>query len=106
MDPGMLIPLVGTIMGCLIVLIPVTGITARIALKPIMESLARYKEIKGDEQMVALLQQRVALLEEHVHGIERSLDVLVEEAEFRRKLEAGAPAPNALPSPAERAPGI
>ena len=100
-----LIPLVAVFMGCLIVLIPVAGITARFALKPIMDSWARFREMKGtNDETVLMRERRMALLEEHLHSIERSVDLLLEDAEFRRRLEAGAPAPQALPGPAA-APG-
>lgn len=97
MNLELLIPLLAIFMGMLVVLVPVVGITARIALKPIMESWARYREMRGDDQTVAILSQRVALLEEHLHGIERSLHALHEDAEFRRQLEAGRAAAPALP---------
>ena len=36
--------IVAIVMGMLVVLIPVAGLTARFALKPVVEALARYRE--------------------------------------------------------------
>ncbi|HET7462809.1 MAG TPA: hypothetical protein VFJ82_16265 [Longimicrobium sp.] len=88
---GELIGLTVVILGGLAFLIAVAGITARISLRPIVEAMARYRELKGGDQNTRLLEQRVSLLEEHLHGIGRSVQVLVEDADFRRRLEAVAP---------------
>lgn len=76
-------------LGLMVVLIPITGLTARFALKPVMEALGRYREAQGDKQMQQLLERRVALLEEQLHSMDRSMRELQEEAEFRRELESG-----------------
>lgn len=88
---GELIGLSAVIMGGLAILIPVAGITARIALRPIVEAMARYRELKGEEVQVTLLERRMTLMEEQLHGMDRSLRLLVEDADFRRRLEASAP---------------
>ncbi len=79
--------LAGTIGGILIVLVPVAGLTARFALKPIVEAIARMRENPGGGREVAIMEQRIALLEQQVRGLEGNLDRLVEDAEFRRQLE-------------------
>lgn len=89
MDIGDLTGLVAVTLGILIVLVPVVGITARFALKPIVDAFARMKEIKGDEQKVALMEQRITLLEEHLHSIDRNVATLQEDSDFRRQLDAG-----------------
>jgi len=93
MDIGELTDLVAVTLGILIVLIPVVGLTARFALKPIVDAFARVKEIQGQEQKVALMEQRIALLEEHLHSIDRNVGALQEASDFRRKLESGAQRP-------------
>ena len=90
MDIGALTGLVAVTLGTLIVLVPVVGITARFALKPMVDAFARVKELKGEEQKVALMEQRITLLEEHLHSIDRSVGALQEDASFRRQLETGA----------------
>ena len=93
----LLIPILGVLFIGLTILVPIVGITARIALKPVMESWARYRELKGSEDAVVMLERRMALMEEHLNSIDRSVQLLLEEADFRRKLEAGGSAPAALP---------
>jgi hypothetical protein len=70
------------------VLIPVAGLTARFALKPIVEAIARMRESQTAGQEVGLLERRVALLEQQVQQIDGSVDRLAEASEFDRKLEA------------------
>ena len=87
-------------LGLMVVLIPITGLTLRFALKPVMEALGKYRESQGDRQMQQLLERRVALMEEQMHSMDRSLRELAEESEFRRELESGARTRAALPLPA------
>jgi hypothetical protein len=87
-------------LGLMTVLIPITGLTARFALKPVMEALSKYRESDSDRQMQALLERRVALMEEQLHSMDRSLRELAEESDFRRELESGKANRAALPLPA------
>jgi len=75
--------LAGTIGGILIVLVPVAGVTARFAFKPIVEAIAAMREGRDDGREVAIMEQRIDLLEQQVRGLER----LVEDTDFRRQLE-------------------
>ncbi|HYH81857.1 MAG TPA: hypothetical protein VEX86_18765 [Longimicrobium sp.] len=86
-----LIGLTAVVFFGLAVLIPVAGVTARIALKPIVEAMARYREMKGTDENTLLLERRMALMEEHINSIGRSVQVLVEDADFRRRLESQSP---------------
>ena len=87
--PGELIPLAGIIMGSLIVLIPIAGLTARFAMKPIVESMAKLRKASNQGEAVGMLERRIALLEQEVQnlsGIREDLGRLVEEMEFQRQL--------------------
>ena len=86
--PVDLAEIVAIFMGILCIMIPVAGITARFALKPIVEAIARAREMQGGSREAAILEKRVALLEQQIHSIEGSLDRLAEDSEFRRQLEA------------------
>ena len=86
-------------LGMLVVLIPITGLTARLALKPVMEALGQYREGQGDRQMQQLLERRVSLMEEQMHSMDRSLRELVEASDFHRELESPRPRAAALPLP-------
>lgn len=100
-----LIGLTAVVLGSLTVLIPIAGITARIALKPIVEAMARYREIKGSDDAVTMLERRMSLMEEQLHGMDRSLRLLVEDADFRRRLEMSAPVGAAALGPGAGAAG-
>lgn len=103
MDPTeAVVAMTAIVLGSLTVLIPITGITARVALKPLMEALGRYREMQGQNDATLLMERRLALMEEQLHGMDRALRDLSEESEFRRQLES-APrqriaAPEAVPS--------
>lgn len=87
-----IVGLAGVIMGSLIVLIPVAGLTARFAMKPIVESMAKLRQSSAQTESVNLLERRVALLEQEVQnlsGIREDLGRLVEEMEFQRQLMPG-----------------
>lgn len=89
--PVDLTAIVGIIMGMLVVLIPITGLTARFAIKPITEAIARMREGSTDRATVDLLERRIALLEQEVHGLggmREQTARLLEELEFQRQLEA------------------
>ena len=86
-------------LGMMVILIPIAGLTARFALKPLMEALRSYRELQGDNQATQLIERRVALMEEQMHSMDRSLRELLEESEFRRDLESGRQKAAALPLP-------
>ncbi len=80
------VALAGVIMGTLIVLIPVAGLTARFALKPIVEAVARMRQTQGAAEHLALLEQRVALMEQQQANTESDVGRLLEVQEFQEKL--------------------
>lgn len=94
----LLIPLTAIVLGSLTVLIPIAGITARFALKPIVEAMAQYRALQGREEALTLMERRFALMEDQVQSLERTVSQLHEEADFRRRLEAPAPRTGALPN--------
>ena len=84
--------LAGVIMGSLIILIPVAGLTARFAMKPVVESMARLRQSSNQGEAVNMLERRITLLEKEVQnlsGIRDDLGRLVEEMEFQRQLSSG-----------------
>jgi hypothetical protein len=83
--------LVAVIMGTLMFLIPIAGLTLRYAIKPVTEAVARMREGGNDREALALLERRMALLEQEVHGLggmRDELGRLLEELEFQRQLKA------------------
>lgn len=81
--------LLAVFMGISIVLVPVIGITARFALKPTVEALARLFEHRGMEDSVAILERRMALLEQQMESLDGSVKRLAEVAEFHKALGSG-----------------
>lgn len=94
-----IIAALGIFLGMMVVLIPIAGLTARFALKPLMEALASYREMQGDNQAQQLVERRMALMEEQMHSMDRAIRELAEESEFRRDLESGRQKQAALPLP-------
>jgi hypothetical protein len=90
--PVDLTSLVAAIMGILIVLIPVAGLTARFALKPTVEAFSRFFEGKAHDESVLMLERRCALLESQLELVETQLRRLEEGREFDRKLKASSQA--------------
>jgi uncharacterized protein (DUF2164 family) len=100
MDPNTaIIAGLAIFLGMMVILIPIAGLTARFALKPLMEALRSYRELQGDNQAQQLVERRLALMEEQMHSMDRSIRELSEESEFRRDLESGKGRPAALPLP-------
>ena len=87
--PVDLTALLAVFMGISIVLIPIIGITARFALKPTVEALARLFEHKGMEDTVGILERRMALMEQQMESLDGSVKRLAEVAEFHRALNSG-----------------
>jgi len=88
------VALAAVVMGTSIVLIPVIGLTVRFALKPLVEARARWMELQSEGNNNRLLEQRVALLEAQLGQMEGSLNRVLDEQEFQRKLGTGAGTPS------------
>jgi hypothetical protein len=91
MNAGDLTGLVAVTLGCLIVLVPIAGITARFALKPIVESFAKMRELQGGTtgRELNVLEQRVALLEQQHQALEGAIQRIGELKDFDRQLKSG-----------------
>ena len=89
--PVDLTALLAVFMGISIVLVPVIGLTARFALKPTVEALSRLFEHRGMEDSVAILERRMALLEQQMESLDGSVKRLAEVAEFHKALGSGDP---------------
>ncbi|HET7320862.1 MAG TPA: hypothetical protein VFI96_00030 [Longimicrobiaceae bacterium] len=92
MDPEVIIPVLAIVLGSLIVLIPLAGLTLRFAVKPAMDAYFRVKASAapgGDELRV--VEQRVTLLEQQMRLLASGVPV----AEVVRPSEAGQLPPTA-----------
>ena len=73
----------------LAILVPVVGITARIALKPIAELMGRMREGQNSNQTLAMMERRLELLEREVQvlgTVREDLDRLREAQDFQLRL--------------------
>lgn len=100
MLPIDLAAIVAIVMGISVVLVPVIGLTARFALKPIVESLGHFFQSRNTEEAVRILERRMGLLEHHLETIETKLDRLSDAADFHSELRSGPPAHLPATSPA------
>jgi len=81
--------LLAVFMGISIVLVPVIGLTARFALKPVVEALSHLFDKKGADESVAILERRMALMESQMEALDSSVRRLAEVGEFHMALSAG-----------------
>lgn len=83
-------------LGISIVLVPVIGLTARFALKPVVEALARVFEVRGEDEALRILERRLDLQEQELVMLHQTMRSLSEARDFDRRL--GAPAPDEGPA--------
>lgn len=93
--------LVAVILGISIVLVPVIGLTARFALKPTVEALARMFEVRGLDDTVHILERRMDLQEQQIAALETSVRRLTDTLDFDRQLRAGETAQAKIASPSD-----
>lgn len=86
--PEILIPLVAILVGGIAIILPIAGLTARFALKPLVDSYVRVREGGGGERM-ELMARRLTLLEEQLQAVEKEQARLAEDQDFRAQLKAG-----------------
>jgi hypothetical protein len=90
--PVDLTALVGTILGISVVLVPVIGLTARFALKPVVEALGKTLDRRGQDETVRILERRLELQEQQIEMLQASLQELSDTRDFDRRLAAPQPA--------------
>jgi hypothetical protein len=94
--PVDIVALVATILGISIVLVPVLGLTARYALKPAVEALAKVFEARNQDDTIAILERRMELQEQEISMLNQTVRGLIEAQDFERRLAA----PNGESGPA------
>jgi hypothetical protein len=82
-----ILAIVAITVGGLAILIPIAGLTARFALKPIVESIVRARETVGGGRELGQLERRVSILEQQVQAVESTLGRVTEARDFERKLQ-------------------
>ncbi len=97
--------LVAVILGTSIVLVPVIGVTARFALAPMVEALARLFVTKDTEETVRILERRLELQEQEITHLSQAVRGLSEAQEFERRL-AAAPSGTESDAGTAHGPGV
>jgi uncharacterized protein (DUF342 family) len=81
------VALIGVTGGILLFLIPVLGVTARFALKPIVEAFQISRGTgPGSAEQLNLLAQQIGAIETRLEAMEHDLQLLAEAREFDEKL--------------------
>ncbi len=80
-----LIPIVAIVMGTLTVLVPVSLIALRFAIKPIAEAVAQMRSGVAPEE-VRVMQERISLLEQQLNGIDSEVNRISEAVDFQDRL--------------------
>ena len=80
--------LMWTVGGLLVVLIPVTGLTLRFAVKPFLKDLAEARGARTKELPVEQ-DDRLDRIESQLEGLERSVRRLADVSDFDRQLRSG-----------------
>ena len=90
MNPEILYGMTGmlaVLLGGIVVLVPVLGLTVRYALRPMIESWVKMKTNPTLESQNDLLARQVALLEAEVQHLQGTVQGLVEGQDFQRALQ-------------------
>ena len=98
-QPVDLVGLLAVFMGISIVLVPVIGLTARFALKPTVEALSRFFDKRGSDEVVSILERRVALMEMQLESMETTVNRIAETADFDEKLATPSESPPQIAEP-------
>ena len=92
-EPINVVALISSILGISIVLIPVLGLTARYALNPTVEALARLFESRGADETLRILERRMELQEQEISALNAAVRTLSEGQDFDRQLGSGERSP-------------
>lgn len=85
-----LVAMTAVILGCTIVIIPIAGLTARYAIKPLIDSWLKTRELPVGAEHLTMLERRIQTLEKQVEVLERDNTRLLDEADFRERLSRPA----------------
>ena len=80
------IPIVAIVMGTLTVLIPMSIVALRFAIKPIAEAVAHMRSGGASLEELAIMRQRLSLLEQQFGGLETEVDRIGEAQDFHTEL--------------------
>lgn len=68
------------------ILVPVLALSARFALKPVMESWIKLRQSQTSDEEKIMQDRRIALLEAEINGLQQLVQHQVETSDFERAL--------------------
>jgi hypothetical protein len=71
----------------LAILVPIVAISARLALKPVMESWAKLRQTQTSGEEKIMQDRRIALLEAELHSLQQLVQQQLEAGDFERALK-------------------
>lgn len=86
--PVDLVALVSVILGISVILVPVIGLTARFALKPLVEALGRVFESRSFDESMRILERRLELQEQQIDALLTAVKQLSDTQNFDHQLAA------------------
>jgi hypothetical protein len=88
MESEFIVAITAILIGGMVIILPLAGLVARFALKPLIDSYAQVRESAESGDSLRMLERRLDLLEEQVQLLERDNSRLLDAAEFQRRLES------------------
>jgi len=86
-----LVPILAVSGSILVVLIPIAGLTARFALKPLIESITDAMRVRQQGGHVQGMERRMAKLEQELAALRGEVRKVADGAAFDRELAGPAP---------------
>jgi hypothetical protein len=83
-----LVALAAVLIGGAVLLVPIAAFATRFALKPLIETWALARNPQMTDKNALAMERRISLLEDQVSTLERQNARLVEDADFRMRLES------------------
>jgi hypothetical protein len=85
-QPWDIVPIIGIVMGSLTVMIPVSLVALRFAIKPIAEAIAITRSGGASQEQLTIMEKRLALLEQQMSGVDSEVSRLAEAVDFQDRL--------------------
>lgn len=76
----------------MVVLVPVLGLTLRLAIKPFFDTWAEIQRGRVSNDQIAVLERQVSLLESELQQVQHILGSVVDAQDFSRRLAESRPA--------------
>jgi hypothetical protein len=85
-QPLDIVPIIAIVMGSLTVMVPVSLVALRFAIKPIAEAIAITRSGGASQEQLAILEKRLALLEQQMSGVDSEVSRIADAVDFQDRL--------------------